>query len=99
MTNENVIREFKRGATKGMACHLYIKGNELINYSTVLAFRDENGGFHVNTRKYSSTTSKIQNYILSILADEIVEKYEGESCYYWNYGYVGAYRIKASEVY
>ena len=99
MRNQEVIRAFGRGATKGLACHLYIKGNELVNYSTVLAWRDENGGFHVNTKKYSVTTSKIQSQILYELADKIVEKYEGESCYYWNCGYVGANTIRASEVY
>ena len=100
MRNIEVIRAFKNGATKGLACHLYIKGNELINYSTTLAWRDENGGFHVNTKKYSVTTSKIQSAIMSELGEKIVEKYVGENpYYYWNYGYQGAEPIRASDIY
>lgn len=96
MSNKEVIRAFGRGATKGLACHLYIKGNELINYDTVLAWRDENGGFHVNIRKYRVSTSKIQSQILYELDTKIVEKYEGKSCTYWD---SGCRAIRASEVY
>lgn len=99
MTNEDLIRAFKNGSTKGIASHLYIKGNDLINYSTVIAFRDENGKFHLNIRKYKSSTSKIQNYCKHILDTDIVEEYEGPSCYLWNGGYQGAPQIKAREVY
>lgn len=99
MTNHGLIKKFKDGATKGIAGHLYIKGDELINYSTVIAYRDENGKFHLNTQYYSRTTSKIQNDCKTLLDTDIVEEYEGNSTYLWNAGYVGAPTIKAREVY
>lgn len=97
MTNFDLIKEFNNGATRGVASHLYIKGNELVNYSTVIAWRDANGGIHLNKRKYSTTTSKIQSKIACYC--NVVEEYDGEPCYYWNYGYCGAPQIKAREVY
>ena len=99
MTNYELIKKFKDGATKGIAGHLYIKGDELINYSTVIADRDENGKFHLNTQYYSRTTTKIQNDCKYILDEDIVEEYEGEHTYLWNGGYMGAPIIKAKEVY
>lgn len=99
MTNYELIKKFKSGATKGIAGHLYIKGNELINYSTVIAYRDENGKFHLNIHSYSRTTAKIQNYCKYILDTDIIEEYEGERAYLWNAGYQGAPNIKAKDVY
>lgn len=97
MTNRDLIKEFKNGATKGVASHLYIKGDELINYSTVIAYRKD-GKFYLNSRKYSQSTSKIQNYCREIL--DIAEEYEDENhCYYWNAGYMGAPQIRAKDVY
>ena len=99
MTNYELIRKFRDGATKGIAGHLYIKGDELINYSTVIAYRDDNGKFHLNTQYYSRTTSKIQSYCKILLDTDIIEEYEGERAYLWNGGYQGAPTIKAKEVY
>ena len=96
MTNQELIREFKNGAVKGVASHLYIKGDELINYSTTIAYRKD-GKFYLNAKKYSPSTSKIQSYCRSIL--DIEEEYEGEPCYLWNAGYMGAPQIRAKEVY
>ena len=100
MTNQDLIKKFVNGGTKGIASHLYIRGNELINYSTVLAIRTDEG-FKVNTRKYSRTTGKIQSTLKFEIAqaNKKIEEYEGEPCYYWNYGYVGAETIKAKNVY
>lgn len=97
MSNYDLIKNFKDGATKGVASHLYIKGDELINYSTVIAYRDENDKFHLNSHKYSQSTSKIQSYCRQIL--DIEEEYDGGSCYLWNCGYQGAPQIKAKDVY
>ena len=103
MTNQELIRNFVNGATRGIASHLYIRGNELVNYSTVLAKRitDENGNvkFLMNIKRYSVSTSKIQNYLRAELTGENVEYFEGENCYYWNMGYTGADTIKVSDVY
>ena len=96
MTNQELIRKFKNGATKGIASHLYIDGDNLINYSTVIAYR-KNGKFYLNNRRYSASTSKIQSYCRNIL--DIEEEYEGEDCYLWNAGYQGAPQIKAKDVY
>lgn len=64
MKNIDLIKAFQDGATTGKSHtdNLYIKGDNLINYSTVLATR-VNGGIVMNTHKYSVTTSKIQTYI------------------------------------
>lgn len=96
MTNRDLIRNFRNGATRWVASHLYINGDELINYSTVIAYRKD-GKFYLNNRKYSASTSKIQSYCRQIL--DIAEEYEGDSCYYWNAGYQGAPQIKAKDVY
>jgi hypothetical protein len=84
MKNENVIKKFLdrehaktplRDICTGIE---YYKGHtlwtreldgkfELINYWTRIAYIDQNG-LHINIKKYSVTTSKIQNQI-RILAD------------------------------
>lgn len=79
MNNENVIKKFlegehaktqKRYITNGYYSYegrtLYTRENngnfELINYNTRIAYIDQNG-LHINIKKYSVTTSKIQNQI------------------------------------
>ena len=99
MTNYELIRKFRDGATKGISGHLYIKENKLINYSAVIAYRDDNGKFHLNTKHYSKTTSKIQHYCKILLDTNIVEEYEGERVSLWNAGYMGAPTIRAKDVY
>jgi hypothetical protein len=62
MRNSQVIAAFldgKRAKTK----HLSTDGNFLNNYSTVIA-KWEHGGIKVNVKKYSQTTSTIQNALL-----------------------------------
>lgn len=99
MTNQDLIRKFKEGATRGVANHLYILDDELVNYSTTIAIRKPNGKFAINKRKYSQTTSKIQSKIRYILGNLIDEEFVGDSAMAWNYGYQGAPQIKASDVY
>lgn len=98
MTNREVIEAFKEGKTYALGCHLYIKGNELVNYSTTIAKRLEGGKIALNVRKYTHTTGKIQSLIKSICNDLIVEEYEGEPATIWNYGYQGARRITSKEI-
>ena len=76
MTNNNIIKSFMRGATNGHTptrditngCYTYkgttlsIAGDKLINYATIIAIREGNT-IKLNNKKYSSTTSKIQNQI------------------------------------
>jgi hypothetical protein len=64
MKNNQVIKSFVEGATIGKSTtgNLFISGNKLINYSTVIATRKENK-IYLNNNHYSQTTSKIQNMI------------------------------------
>ena len=73
MSNEKVILQFldkkaghtpTRNITNGVYVYkgqtLKTNGLELINYNTIIAFW-EDGKLHLNTHKYSSTTSHIQS--------------------------------------
>ena len=80
MRNVDLIMKFESGATKGKCGNLKIIGDYLINYSTVIAQRVENG-IKLNTRKYSRTTSVIQNTIRREC--NVVEEYCGEVAYLW----------------
>lgn len=75
MNNEKVIKKFLekeqaqtalRDIVNGYYTYkgrtLYTRDNELINYNTRIAYIDNNT-LYINTKKYSSTTSKIQNKI------------------------------------
>ena len=59
MKNIDVIKGFINGEVKAKTKNLYIEGDNLINYSTIIATR--NNGFKVNSTKYSQSTSTIQN--------------------------------------
>ena len=66
MKNLEVIQAFIRGETKGHTTHLKIDGNKLINYSTPICWRVWECGhwrFILNARRYSNTTTRIQNMI------------------------------------
>ena len=80
MKNVDLIRKFGNGATSGKCGNLKIDGNNLINYSTVIAQRVTNG-IKLNVRKYSRTTSKIQSTIRSEC--NVVSEYIGEVAYIW----------------
>jgi len=91
MTNQTIITNFINGATSGhtpmreiqdyyyttKGCTLSIAGNELINYTTVIATRDGDT-ILLNNKKYSRTTSKIQSLIkrIALSNDKIVEEIE-----------------------
>lgn len=53
-------------------------GNELINYSTRIAYHSEDGVINVNVKKYSSTTSKIQTQLKYLAKQQgfIIIEYE-----------------------
>lgn len=80
MTNETVIRNFlkhqeghtpKRYTYNGLhTSTLWTHGNELVNYQTVIARWVGINTIELNTKKYSSTTSKIQTKI-----ERIAEEY------------------------
>ena len=77
MTIEQLIKNFNQGATHGKASggRVRIEGDELINYDTTIAIRTEEG-IKLNCRKYSKTTTKLQNWIRYYC--NIIEEYEGE---------------------
>ena len=75
MSNENVIKKFLereqaktplRNIINGYYSYkgrtLWTRENELINYSTIIAYIEDNT-LYINVKKYSSTTSKIQSKI------------------------------------
>ena len=61
MKNIEVIKLFVNGEVKVRTKNLFIKGNNLINYSTIIAKRTDKGLIEVNNTKYSQSTSTIQN--------------------------------------
>lgn len=67
MNNQEVINAFVNGVNNIQSYNgnLYVSwdGNRLINYSTCIAQRNEDGTFTVNSTKYSVTTSKLQTYV------------------------------------
>lgn len=91
MKNENVIKKFLereqaqtplRNINNGYYSYkgrtLYTRDNELINYNTRIAYI-ENNTLYINTKKYSSTTSTIQNqlkHLASLTSYNIVEYQE-----------------------
>ena len=71
MTNIEIIKSFAQGATTGHTSkspyygNIYVAsiiGDILFSYRTPIPKRT-NDGIILNKRKYSSTTSKLQNYI------------------------------------
>ena len=59
---------------------LQTDGNKLINYSTIIAYFDSDNKLYLNTRKYSVTTSKIQNTIKKLASNLglLIIEYVGE---------------------
>jgi hypothetical protein len=92
MKNEKVIEKFLerecaktglRTITNGIYEYqgrtLQTDGNKLINYSTIIAYF-ENDTLYLNTKKYSVTTSKIQNTIRRLASGKglTIVEYVGE---------------------
>ena len=102
MTNKDFIKRFIRGEQRyGANGHLGYSDDRLINYSTEICRIDrKNKTAIVNSRKYSSTTSKIQTWLRYELtnAGYKITEYEGEPCYYWNAGYCGAPNVSINDM-
>lgn len=92
MSNKDVINSFLR-KEKNKTClrdivngyYIYkgrtleSTGNILINYNTIIASWNKNGSINVNMKKYSVTTSKIQNDIIRTAKNlniKVIEKME-----------------------
>lgn len=85
MSNEKVILQFldkkaghtpKRDITFGVyirrGCTLNSYGYKLINYETLLAYWKDNK-VYLNIKKYSSTTSKIQNKLRELAKESGID--------------------------
>ncbi len=75
MSKREILEKFVKGAEKGKASNLEIRGNELINYSTVIAKR-EKGRILLNARKYSQTTTRNQNIIRALTPSKLLVECE-----------------------
>ena len=91
MTNENVIKKFLEreqartplrtivnGYYRYKGRTLWTRYNELINYNTRIAYIEDNT-LYINIKKYSNTTSHIQNklkQLASLTSYNIVEYQE-----------------------
>ena len=90
MTNLQVINKFlnrERGQTNKRQIlngyyyfegrTLQTDGTDLINYTTKIAYFDNNNILHLNKTKYSATTSKIQNQLerLALAQDKKIIEY------------------------
>lgn len=93
MTNLQVITRFlnrergqtnKRQILNGYYYYegrtLQTDGTDLINYTTKIAYFDNNNILHLNKTKYSATTSKIQNQLerLALAQDKKIIEYAEE---------------------
>ena len=93
MTNQEVINKFlnrEKGATNKRQIlndyyyyegrTLQTDGTDLINYSTIIAYFDNDNILHLNKSKYSATTSKIQYQLerLALEQDKKIVKYTEE---------------------
>lgn len=71
--NVVVITEFVKMQSDNLQNHsgsLYIQGSKLMNYATCIGqFKD--GRLYINTAKYSSTTSRIQNKLKQIAEENL----------------------------
>ena len=93
MTNLQVINKFlnrEKGATNKRQIlngyyyfegrTLQTDGTDLINYTTKIAYFDNDNILHLNKTKYSATTSKIQNQLerLALAQNEKIIEYTEE---------------------
>ena len=93
MTNQEVINKFlnreegKTNKRQILNGYYYYEGRtgggdgtDLINYTTKIAYFDNDNILHLNKTKYSATTSKIQNQLerLALAQDKKIIEYTEE---------------------
>lgn len=92
MTNHDFLCDYVNNPS-GVRVHGHLLQieNELYNYSTLIC-TITGGVADFNCRKYSTTTTKIQNTLKRLLENNsfIINEYEGNYAYFWNYGCMGA---------
>ena len=88
MKNNDFLKQYVDGFyTHGAHGRMAYKDGRLISYSTPICDIDRrNKKAVVNVRKYSSTTSRMQNQLLHLLevGGYEIEKYEGDDAYMWD---------------
>lgn len=62
MTNKELVINFLHGSISGQGSNLSIIGDKLFSYNTCIGQR-KNGVVYANMTKYSTTTSRHQNYL------------------------------------
>lgn len=70
-SNKNVINDFINGKAYSHNTNLRVgcMGDRIINYSTTLAQKTDNGKVIFNATKYSVSTSKIQSWLRYAIKD------------------------------
>lgn len=80
--NVDVLKAFVMGDSSPESKNLYIAGDNLVNYTTVIAKRDRVGRdvkkIYINTTKCSATTSKILGQLKQIAPAVLLSEYVGE---------------------
>lgn len=87
MNTTELLKAFNKGERKGQASQgrIRIEGDYLMNYNTIIARRNEKGEIELNNRKYSMTTSKLQNKIRYYC--DVKNEFYGDDAtiYYWGW--------------
>lgn len=80
--NADVLKAFVMGDSKPETKNLYIAGDNLVNYTTVIAKRDRIGRdvkkIYINTTNCSPTTSKILTQLKNIAPAVLLDTFVGE---------------------
>ena len=77
--NNDFIKYFIEGGRDQKKCNnLYIEGNKLFNYNTVIAEVNDTDEITINMSKYSVSTTKIQN----VLKREALDNYNNVNILY-----------------
>ena len=90
MKNNDFLKQYVEGYyVEGEHGRMAYKNGRLISYSTTICDIDRrNKKAVVNVRNYSSTTSRMQNYLLHLLKVNgyEIETYDGPDAYMWDAG-------------
>lgn len=88
MRNNDFIQQYVDGnIVEGAHGRMAYKNGRLISYNTVICdIHRSTKVAYVNTHKYSSTTSRMQNTLMAILKqnDYAVFTYDGADAYIWD---------------
>lgn len=88
MRNKDFIQQYVDGnIVEGAHGRMAYKNGRLISYNTVICDIDRVLKVaHVNTHKYSSTTSRMQSTLMAMLKEENYEvhTYNGADAYIWD---------------